>query len=74
MKEYTPVTVLTETDAFGNITPTQILWSNDRRYHIQRIIQVCQPEDKVIRYTILIADTQRQLFFNGKEWRISKPT
>jgi|GEM_PF-1917535 len=73
MKQYTPVNVLTEPDEFGNATPTDILWTNNRRYHIQRIIQVCQPEDKVIRYTVLIADSQRQLFFNGTEWRISTP-
>lgn len=73
MKKYTPVNVLTETDEFGNATPTDILWTNKRRYHIQRVIQVCQPEDKVIRYTVLIADSQRQLFFNGSEWRISAP-
>ena len=74
MKEYTPVNVITEPDRFGNETPTQILWSGKRRFHIQRIIQICQPDDKVIRYTILIADQQRQLFFNGTEWRISSPT
>lgn len=73
MNRYTPVNVLTEPDEFGNATPTDILWNNSRRYHIQRIIQVCQPEDKVIRYTVLIADVQRQLFFNGNEWRISTP-
>ena len=46
MKKYTPVNVLTEPDEFGNATPTDILWTNNKRYHIQRIIQVCQPEDK----------------------------
>ena len=73
MKEYIPVDVITEIDEFGNETPKEIVWTNERRYHIQRVIQVCQPEDKVIRYTILIADTQRQLFYNGSEWRISTP-
>ena len=34
MKVYTPVTVLTDTDAFGNETPTQILWSNNRHNKI----------------------------------------
>lgn len=74
MKGYIPVEVITEIDEFGNETPKEILWNNERRYHIQRVIHVCQPEDKVIRYTILIADTQRQLFFNGSEWRISTQT
>ena len=73
MKGYTPVNVVTEPDGFGNETPMQIVWSDNRRFHIQRIIQVCQPEDKVIRYTILIGGKQRQLFFNGLEWRISSP-
>lgn len=71
MKKYIPVKVITESDSFGNETPKLILWSDNKQYNIQRIIQVCQPEDKVIRYTILIGDKQRQLFFNGKEWRIS---
>lgn len=73
MKEYTPVNVITEPDEFGNIIPKQILCSNKRSYNIQRIIQVCQPEDKVIRYTILVANKQRQLFFNGKDWRVYAP-
>ena len=73
MKDYTPVIVITEPDEFGNIIPKQILCSNKRSYNIQRIIQVSQPEDKVIRYTILVADKQRQLFFNGKDWRVSAP-
>ena len=38
MKKYTPVNVLTEPDEFGNATPTDILWTNNRRYHIQRVI------------------------------------
>ena len=73
MKEYISVDVITEPDEFGNMLPKQILCSNKRRYNIQRIIQVCQPEDKVIRYTILVADKQRQLFFNGIDWRVSSP-
>ena len=48
MKEYISVDVITEPDEFGNMLPKQILCSNKRRYNIQRIIQVCQPEDKEI--------------------------
>lgn len=74
MEKYTPVNVITESDEFGNVLPIQILWSGKRSYKIQRILQVCQPEDKIIRYTILISNKQRQLYYNGSEWRVSAPS
>ena len=73
MNGYTPVQVVTRPDEFNNIIPIEILWSDDRRYPIQRILHVCQPEDMILRYTVLIKGRQRQLFFNGSEWRVSAP-
>ena len=70
---YTPVNVETKIDEFNQIMPMAIIWNTKKKYSIERIIHICQPEDLMIRYTILISGKQRQLFYDGKEWRISKP-
>ena len=70
MANYISVEVITRTDDLGQNLPYQIVWSDRKKYTIKRIIHVCQPEDMMIRYTILIANKQRQLFFNGKDWKL----
>lgn len=68
---YTSVKVITEPDESGQLLPKQIICSNNRTYLIKRILHICQPEDMVVRYTVLVGKEQRHLFFNGKEWRVS---
>ncbi len=68
--DYTPVEVVMEKDEFGQDMPG-IIRKNGKEYHIKRILHICQPEDKVVRYTVQIGRTQRNLFFNGTEWRAS---
>jgi len=68
--DYTPVEVVTKKDETGQEMPGTIV-KNGKEYPIKRIIHICQPEDMVVRYTVLIGRVQRSLFFNGSEWRVS---
>lgn len=54
--------------------PSAIVWKDQKKYLIQRIIHICQPEDLIFRYTILVGGEMRHLFYDGKEWRIYKPS
>lgn len=52
-------------DSDGNITPNYILWSDGRRFQIERIIHACVIREEFIigvRYTILICGKQKQLY------------
>ena len=71
MSCYTPVEVITEPDECGQLLPKQIIYTNNKTYPIKRILHICQPEDMVVRYTVLVGKEQRHLFFNGKNWRVS---
>ena len=71
---YTPVTVETTLDECGQDMPSAIVWKDQKKYLIQRIVHICQPEDLIFRYTILVGGEMRHLFYDGKEWRISKPS
>ena len=72
MSCYTPVEVITAPDENGQLLPKQIICSNNRTYSIKRILHICQPEDMVVRYTVLVGKEQRHLFFNGKNWCVSR--
>lgn len=54
MKCYTSVEVITEPDECGQLLPKQIIYTNNKTYPIKRILHICQPEDMVVRYTVLI--------------------
>lgn len=54
MAKYVQVNVLSSPDENGDSVPTHIVWSDSRKFPIDRIIHVCQPEDMVVRYTIRI--------------------
>ena len=71
MSGYTPVEVITAPDESGQLLSKQIICSNNRTYSIKRILHICQPEDLVVRYMVLVGKEQRQLFFNGKNWCVS---
>lgn len=71
MKCYTSVEVITEPDECGQLLPKQIIYTNNKTYPIKRILHICQPEDMVVRYTVLIGKEQRHLFCNGEKWRVS---
>ena len=69
MNSYTPVEVVVQTDECGQTVPRKIVYS-DKVFPIKRILHICQPEDMVVRYTVLIEKEQRHLFYNGQSWRI----
>ena len=72
MEDYARVEVVSGTDGSGNAVPRKIVWGEGRTFGIQRVISVCQPEDKMTMYTVLVEGRQRKLFFNGSEWRVGK--
>jgi len=71
--KYTSVSVETVIDECGQTMPSKIIWNGKTKYSIERIVHICQPEDLIIRYTILVHGRMRHLFFDGKEWRIASP-
>lgn len=71
MKGYTEVDVITESDGCGQALPAKIVCVNKGIFPIKRILHICQPEDMVVRYTVLIGKEQRHLFHNGDKWCIS---
>ena len=66
-----PVKVNTGEDECGQIVPKEIVWENNKIYRIKRILYTCCPEDYVVRYTVLIGNSQRYLYYDGKGWTIS---
>ena len=72
MEDYARVEVVSEFDGSGNAVPRKIVWGEGKAFGIQRVISVCQPEDKMTMYTVLVEGRQRKLFFNGSEWRVRK--
>ena len=67
------ISVVTDREPDGTPVPTAVVWTDGTSYPIQRVICVTHPEDLVTAFTILIGNRQRKLYFNGCEWRISRP-
>lgn len=73
MTKYIPVRVNARADEFGQPLPMQIIWNGAVCFPIERILHICQSEDLITRYTIIVAGKQRYLYWNGADWRISSP-
>lgn len=67
------VDVKVDEEPGGTPVPAAIVWTDGTEYPIQRVICVTHPEDLITAFTILIGNRQRKLYFNGCEWRISRP-
>lgn len=73
MNSYKKVNVETIVDDCDQIIPVAVKCSQNKSYKVKRILHICIPEDKIIRYTILIGNSTRYLIFNGYEWRLTTP-
>lgn len=73
MNSYQKVNIETRVDECGQIIPIAVKCSRNKTYKIRRILHICIPEDKIIRYTVLIGKSTRYLIFNGNEWRLTAP-
>lgn len=73
MSSSVKVDVNVEPEPDGTPVPKAIVWTDGTSYPIERVIHVTHPEDLITTFTILIGNRQRKLYFNGCEWRISRP-
>ena len=67
------VDVNVDSEPDGTPVPKAIVWTDGTSYPIERVIHVTHPEDLITTFTILIGNRQRKLYYNGCEWRISRP-
>lgn len=71
------VRVKSETDADGNIVPTHIIWSDDREFPIDRVIDVRKAASTKagglgLRYTVRIDRKERFLFYENPRWFVER--
>ena len=67
------VRVRSETDADGNVVPTEIIWEDDRVFPIDRILDVrhcasTKAGGLGIRYTVRISGHPRYLYYEHPRW------
>lgn len=69
------VKVISQTDEQGNIMPITIIWENDKKYNIDKILDIRRAYAKKvggigIRYSIVINGKQTYLFKDGDKWYV----
>ena len=67
------VRVRSETDVDGNVLPTHIIWSDDRVFPVDRVLDVQRRASTNagglgMRYTVRIHGKERYLFFENPRW------
>ncbi len=71
------VRVKSETDTDGNIVPTHIIWSDDREFPIDRVIDVRKAASTKagglgLRYTVRIDNKERFLYYEAPRWFVER--
>lgn len=71
MDKFVKVTATFDCD--GNLTPENIIWSEQKNYPISRVTDIrytTSPENQKaeIRYTCIIHGKEKFLFFEGNRW------
>ena len=64
-------------DTCGKLTPMQLIWSDGRKYEIDRVLEVrraaaLKAGGHGIRYTVRILGRQRYLFFDDTRWFVEE--
>lgn len=64
-------------DTDGKLTPMQLIWSDGRKYEIDRVLEVrraaaLKAGGYGIRYTVNILGRQRYLFFDDTRWFVEE--
>ena len=67
------VTVVSQTDETGEVTPLTIVWENGRRYGIDRVLDRRQAHSLKtggtgIRYTVRVGGQATYLWYEGPRW------
>lgn len=67
------VTVISQTDETGEVTPLTIVWEDGRRYGIDRVLDRRQAHSLKtggtgIRYTVRVGSQATYLWYEGPRW------
>ncbi len=67
------VTVISQTDETGEVTPLTIVWEDGRRYGIDRVLDRRQAHSLKtggtgIRYTVRVGGQATYLWYEGPRW------
>ena len=57
----------------GTVIPQKLLWNDGRSWEITRVLHSCTSLDgefEGIRYTVLIGNSEREIYLTGSRWYV----